>query len=296
MGLCSASYSAAFQQGGEPPPILSVRTDLVTLPVTVVDRHGRLVAGLRSEDFAVYDNGERQTIQFFSSEDIPATVGLVIDSSGSMRGRREHVTAAAAAFADMSHPLDEFFVLNFNETVWPGLPSPAAFTENMEELQAALSGAPARGMTALYDAIDRGLDHLERGNRDRKALIVVSDGGDNASSRTLNVVVDHARRTSAVIYSVTLVDPDDRDARPQALKTLANETGGQAFAPRRTVDVMRSFAQIARELRGGYLIGFSPFETADDGFRSVRVVADAGNRRRLIVRTRAGYYAGPSVR
>ena len=294
LGVWSALGSASPQQNVESPPILSVKTDLVTLAVTVVDRHGAFVTGLRREDFTVYDSGEPQTIQVFTSEDVPATIGLVIDSSGSMRGRREQVTAAAAAFADMSHPLDEFFTLNFNEYVWLGLPPDVAFTEDMDELGAALSAAPAYGMTALYDAVDRALEHLQLGRRDRKALIVVSDGGDNASAQTLDAVLEHARRAGAVIYSVTLDNLDDRDANPRVLKKLAGETGARAFTPGSAEEVMRAFAQIAREIRSAYTIGFVPTATAGVGFRPVRVVVDAGDRRGLTVRTRAGYYAGPS--
>jgi Ca-activated chloride channel family protein len=293
LGLSSAVIAAVPQQPVE-PPILSVRTDLVTLPVTVVDRHGALVTGLGPEHFTIYDNGERQAIQFFTSEDLPATIGLVLDSSGSMRGRREEVTAAGAAFAAISHPLDEFFTINFNEAVWPGLPPGALFTEDRRQLGAALSAAPARGMTALYDAVDRALDYLRHGSRDRKALIVISDGGDNASAHTLEAVVAHARRANAVIYSVTLFDRDNRDARPQVLKTLARETGGHAFTPTRPDDVTRSFAQIAREIRSGYTLGYVPADTSGAGFRSLRVVVDADDDRQLIVRTRPGYYAGPS--
>jgi VWFA-related protein len=294
LGLWTALGSASPQQPGAPPPVISARTDLVTLTVSVVDRRGRFVTGLRPEDFTVYDSGEPQTIQIFTSEDVPATIGLVIDSSGSMRGRREQVTAAAAAFADMSHPLDEFFTLNFNEYVWLGLPPDVAFTEDMDELGAALSKAPAYGMTALYDAIDRALDHLQLGRRDRKALIVVSDGGDNASAQTLDAVLEHARRAGALIYSVTLHNHDDSDANPRVLKKLARETGARAFTPGSADEVMRAFAQIAREVRSAYTIGFVPTATSDAGFRPIRVVVDAGDRSGLTVRTRAGYYAGPS--
>ncbi|HLG57511.1 MAG TPA: VWA domain-containing protein [Vicinamibacterales bacterium] len=291
-GLWGVCASASPQQGVA-PPILSVETNLVTLSVTVVDRRGVFVTGLRQEDFSVYDNGERRTIQFFTSEDVPATIGLVIDSSASMRGRREQITAAAAALAALSHPLDELFTLNFNEAVWLGLPPPVAFTADRDQLRAALSAAPAQGMSALYDAVDRALDHLRLGTRDRKALIVVSDGGDNASAHSLDAVVEHARRSSAVIYSVMLFDPDDHDARPRVLKKLAHDTGGHAFTPASADDVMSSFAQIAQDLRSGYTIGFLPPDLRDGGFRSLRVVADGGNQRQLIARTRAGYYAGP---
>lgn len=293
LGLWTALGSASPQLPGE-PLVVSARTELVTLTVSVVDRRGGFVTGLRPEHFTVYDSGEPQTIQIFTSEDVPATIGLVIDSSGSMRGRRAEVTAAATAFAGLSHPLDEFFTLNFNEDVWLGLPPDVAFTEDMDELGAALSAAPAYGMTALYDAVDRALDHLQLGRRDRKALIVVSDGGDNASAQTLDAVLAHARRAGAVIYSVTLDNPDDRDANPRVLKKLARDTGARSFTPGSAGEVMRAFAQIAREIRSAYTIGFVPTATADVGFRPVRVVVDAGDRRGLTVRTRAGYYAGPS--
>lgn len=296
VGLWSTLALGSGQQSVEPTPILSARTDLVTLAVTVVDRRGRAVAGLGPAHFTIYDNGERQSIQFFTNEDLPATIGLVIDCSGSMRARRDAVMAAGGALVAISHPLDEFFTLNFNESVWPGLPPGADFAQDTNQLRAALSAAPARGMTALYDAIDRALDHVQLGTRDRRALIIVSDGGDNASTHSLGDVLDRARRTSAVIYSVTLFDPDDRDARPRVLKQLARETGGRAFTLDAAGDVMTAFAHIAREIRTGYTIGFTPPESGDDRFHVVRVVADADNGRQLIARTRAGYYAGASGR
>jgi VWFA-related protein len=205
------------------------------------------------------------------------------------------VTAAGTAFAAMSHPLDEFFTVNFNEAVWLGLPL-HDFTEDMDELRTVLAAAPAAGMTALYDALDLALDHLALGTRDRKALIVVSDGGDNASHATLEAVLERARRTSVVIYSVTLVDVNDHEARPAVLKKLARESGGRVFSPRSTQDVTPSFEQIARELRSGYSIGFSPRDTTGGGFRAIRVEVTAGANRPLIARTRGGYYAGPPVR
>ena len=211
-----------------------------------------------------------------------------------MRSRRENVTIAAAAFAAMSHPRDEFFTLNFNERVWPGLPPPLAFTGNTEQLRAAVSAAPARGMTAVYDAVAMGLRHLEGGTNDRKALVVVSDGGDNASTLTPDDVIEQARGASAVIFAVTIVDPDNHDAMPRRLKTLASNSGGRTFTPAQPAEVVAAFEQIARELRSAYTIGFSAPDAPAGGFRRVRVLARAVDGRELITRTRAGYYAGPS--
>jgi Ca-activated chloride channel family protein len=296
VGLSMITGATALPQDVERPPILSVKTDLVMLPVTVVDRRGRFVPGLQREDFTVYDNGERRAIEFFTADDLPATIGMVIDSSGSMRGKREDVTAAATAFAAMSHPLDQFFTLNFNEVVWPGLPPSVAFTEDVNQLRAALSAARAAGMTALYDALDRALTHLQLGTRDRKALIVVSDGGDNASTQTVEAVIERTRRTGAAIYSIALFNPDDRGASRSLLKKLARDTGGRAFTPRSAEAVTRAFGAIARELRSGYTMGFIPPDTSAGGFRSIRVVVDGADAGNLTVRTRAGYHAGPSTR
>jgi Ca-activated chloride channel family protein len=289
----TALGGASSQQDVTAPPVLSVHTDLVTLPVTVVDPEGGFVTSLRQEHFTVYDNGQPQHIEFFSSDDLPVTVGLVIDCSASMQSKRTEITAAVTAFAAMSHPLDEFFTVNFNEHVWLGLPPPLAFTQDADQLRAALARAPSAGMTALHDGVDRGLAHLRNGTRDRRALIVVSDGGDNASLHTVAEVVEQARMAGAPIYSVTVFDPNDHTARPRLLKTLARETGGRVFTPRNTAEVMAAFAQIAREIRTGYTIGFVPAETTAASFHVLRVVVDTGTRRGLTARTRGGYYAGP---
>ena len=289
----TALAGTSSQQDVTAPPVLSVHTDLVTLPVTVVDPDGGFVTGLRQENFIVYDNGEPRHIEFFASDDLPVTVGLVIDCSASMQTKRTEITAAVTAFAAMSHPLDEFFTVNFNEHVWLGLPPPLAFTQDADQLRAALARAPTAGMTALHDGVDRGLAHLRNGTHDRRALIVVSDGGDNASLRTVDDVVEEARVSGAPIYSVAVFDRNDHTARPRLLKTLARETGGRVFTPQDTADVMVAFAQIAREIRAGYTIGFVAAETAATSFRVLRVVVDTGTRRGLTARTRAGYYAGP---
>ena len=289
LGVC---VSTSPQQDSNSIPVLSVHTDLVTLPVTVVDSRGMFVTDLRQDDFVIYDNGEQRSIEFFTNGDAPATIGLVIDSSGSMRTRRQQIALAVDTFAAMSRPLDEFFTVQFNDTARLGLPPAVPFTADRQLLNAAISTLPAEGMSALYDGLDRALDHLALATRERKALVVLSDGGDNASAQTFAGVTERARRSGATIYAVIVFDPDNHDARPRVLRSLARETGGTAFTPRHASELASSFTQIASDLRSGYTIGFAP-GLGNGGFRSIRVIADARDGRELIVRTRAGYYAHP---
>ncbi|MGE0445108.1 MAG: VWA domain-containing protein, partial [Vicinamibacterales bacterium] len=259
--------------------------------VTVADERGAFVAGLRPEQFTVYDEGHPQAVEFFTSGAMPATIGLVIDSSSSMRTRRPQLNAAADVLTGMRHPLDEWFTLHFNEAVWPGLPPGVDFTSDEAQFRAALA-APSRGMTALYDALMRGLAQIQRGTHDRKALIVASDGGDNASAHALADVVTAARRAGVVIYAVRWADPDNREARPETLKALAAETGGRTFVIRAADDLPRAFADIAQEIRQAYVLGFTPSQMADGRFHSIQVMVDLEDGRRLRARTRAGYDAG----
>lgn len=291
-GLTALAIWAPIATRAQPDrrPTIAVETALVTLSVTVFDDHERPVQGLSADRFTVTDEGHAVAIQFFSADDVPATVGLVIDSSGSMRARRDDVTAAATAFASSSHPLDELFTVNFNDRVWLGLPAGVAFADDVGQLSAALRGAPAEGRSAVYDAIDAGIDHLQLGKHSRKVLIVVSDGGDNASTRTFEQVKEHARRTSTLIDAVVVYDVDDHEADPAVLKRLANETGGRIFEPRGARDMAEIFMGIALEVRASYMIGFSPAATMQNDFRRVKVTVEDRSHVGLIARTRRGYY------
>ena len=231
--------------------------------MTVVDRDGRLVAGLRPEHFAVYENDAPQPLAFLTQDDTPVTVGLLIDNSGSMRTKRDDVIAAGLAFAESSNPLDELFTVNFNERVWPGLPPGVSFASGFDQLRVALSTVTARGMTALYDAVTMGLDHLDEGTLTRKVLIVVSDGGDNASTARLKTVVDKARASNAEMYTVGLIDPDDSETNRGVLKQLAQLTGGAAFFPDRPGQIKEVFQGIAAEIRASYTLKCVPPEAPE---------------------------------
>ena len=250
------------------------------------------VSGLSKEDFQVYEDGVLQEIESFSHEDIPVTVGLVIDNSGSMRPKRAEVITAALAFARASNTKDQIFVVNFNEHVSFGLPANTPFTDKTAQLEFALSKVAADGMTALYDAVAAALDHLKQGNRDKQALIVISDGADNASRHNLARIMALARQSEAIIYTIGIYDRDDPDRNPGSLKQLAKATGGEAFLPGSVKDVVPICERIARDIRNQYTITYVPKDIKYDGkYRVIQVKAGAPGRGRLMVRARAGYYA-----
>jgi VWFA-related protein len=211
-----------------------------------------------------------------------------------MHPSRRVVIAGATAFAEVSHPGDEIFALAFNERVYPALPPGAPFTSDSTVLRAALErSVAARGRTALYDAISAGLDYLSRGSRERKVLVVLSDGGDNASRATREDAGRKAQRSNAVIHTIALVAPGARDANPKLLEDLAQASGGESFRPDAPREIAEALGQIAREIRHTYTVGYTSTNTARDGaFRRVHVVVTAPPGRRLVVRTRAGYVAG----
>jgi len=270
----------------------SVDVALVVLPATVTDRQGGFVSNLSERDFGVYENGVPQHIRLFRNEDIPVTVGLVVDQSSSMGPKLAEVSAAARSFVRSSNPDDEMFVVNFNERVSLGLPSAIHFTNNTVELGNAINTKPAGGQTALYDAIAKALEALQAGSRDKRVLIVVSDGGDNASERKLAQVMKLAEQSSAVIYTIGVFDEDDEDRNPGVLKRLAQATGGESFLPSRLGEVVPICERIARDIRHQYTIGYVPATVARNGaYRAIRVVARVKGHE-LSVRTRTGYIAG----
>lgn len=279
------------QNRQDAPYTVSVCVDMVVLHATVLDRKGNPVSELGKQDFEVYEDGILQQVEYFSHEDIPITVGLVVDNSGTMGPKRREVIASALAFARSSNPEDQMFVVNFNEKVSFGLPANMPFTDKMDQLETALSGIAANGMTALYDAVADALTHLERGNRSKKALIVISDGGDNASRCRLNGILSMAGRSDAIIYTIGVFDENDPDRNVHALKQLAKATGGEHFLPRSAGEVFSICKRIARDLRNQYSIAYLSTNKNQDGrYRAVHVRAGVPERR-LFIRTRAGYYA-----
>jgi len=290
---CVVMSQGVPQPGQVGPYAIRTNADLVVLQATVRDRKGAPVSGLSKENFQVYEDKVPQPIESFSHEDVPVTVGLVIDNSGSMRPKRSEVIAAAMAFVHSSNPADQIFVVNFNEHVSMGLPAGLPFTNNAAQLERALSRNVISGMTALYDAIAGGLEQLQKGRWDKKVLIVVSDGGDNASKRNLAQVLSSVNQSNAAIYTLGIFDETDEDRNPHVLKQLSRVSGGEVFFPKTLQDLLPICEQIAHDIRSQYTITFVPTNKKQDGsYRTIEVKAHEPSRgNRLSVSTRAGYSA-----
>jgi Ca-activated chloride channel family protein len=284
------------QQAKPSPPdgpfTINVSVQEVVLHATVRNHRGTPVAGLDKDNFQVFEDRVPQTIKHFSHDDIPVTVGLLIDNSGSMRPKRAEVVAAALAFAGSSNPHDQMFLVNFNEHVSFGLPAGTLFTDQSEQLKTAMGTVMADGKTALYDAVAIALDHLKKGNRDKKVLIVLSDGADNASIHTKAQMLNLATQSEAIIYALGIYEPDDPDRSPHVLTELAKASGGEAFFPETLPEVVPICERIAHEIRNQYTISYIPANQKQDGtYRAIQVRATSPHGGGLAVSTRAGYVA-----
>jgi VWFA-related protein len=298
LSLSVTSTLASAQQPGPPSPhqedpfTISVHVNMVVLHASVFDHKNLRVSGLDKGNFQIKEDGVPQQIKYFSHDDVPVTVGLVIDNSGSMGPKRSAVFAAALAFARSSNPDDQMFVVNFNEKVSLALPDGMLFTDNVAQLELALSRIVTSGQTALYDAVYVALNHLARGSRDKKVLIVISDGGDNASKHKLDSILAMAKRSDAIIYCVGIFDEQNGDRNPGVLKRIAEETGGETFLPESVKDLLPVCERIARDIRSQYTLAYVPSNSSQDGaYRVVQSKADLPGRGRLSVRTRTGYFA-----
>jgi Ca-activated chloride channel homolog len=288
-----------------PPPTtqgpshsIKQNVDMVVLHATVTDDKGNFVPDLKKINFKVYEDKVEQTISVFQRQDIPVTMGIVVDNSGSMREKRAQVAAAALTFVRTSNPQDEAFVVNFNDEYY--LDTPGEFTSNVNDLQDALSRIDSRGSTALYDAVIGSLDHLKRGHRDKRVLLVITDGDDDASRETFAHTVKVAEESDAAIYSIGIFSEDDRkhDKKmvrhsEKVLKELSEATGGMAYFPADLAEVTPVCERVARDIRNQYTLGYYPTNSEKDGtFRAVQVdVLPPHGLGKLSVRTRTGYYA-----
>jgi VWFA-related protein len=271
------------------PYTLRVDVGMVVLHATVQDGKGRIVTGLQKENFKVAENGIPQDIFLFQREDIPVTIGIILDSSGSMRNKRNDVIAAALAFARSCNPQDEMFVVGFNDEVLMALPPDKPFTSDVRDLYQAFARLPVQGRTRLYDGLAAAINHLPRATHQKKILVLVSDGGDNASQHTFEEVMEMADKSGAVVYTLGVYDESDDDRNPKVLKRVAQATGGQAFFPEGIDQVTSICLRIAQDIRSQYTLGY--FSKQDSGYHKLSATATDERNRRLQVRTRSGYYA-----
>ncbi len=269
---------------------ISVNLNLVVLPVTVRDKKGGFASDLREQDFEVFEDGAKQSVRLFRHEDTPVTVGLVVDHSGSMQRKMTDVLAAAQVFVRQSNEDDQMFVVNFNERVTLGLPANIPFTNRPEVMESAIEEAPVTGQTALYDAIDVALERLKAGNREKKVLVVISDGGDNASKLAMPQILKKADESNVLIYTIGIFEPNDPDQNIPVLRRMAKETGGEAFFPEYFSQAESICQEIAKDIRHQYTLGYVSNSTKSGGHRAIRVVARAPGKD-LVARTRAGYTA-----
>ena len=268
------------------------------LHVTVADEKGQFVDDLKEGNFRVFEQKVEQKISFFSRDDVPVTMGLVIDNSGSMREKRAQVNAAAMTFVRTSNPQDEAFVVNFNDEYY--LDTDGDFTSDQKDLDEALSRIDTRGSTAFYDAVIGSLAHLKKGHKDKRVLLVVTDGDDDASQKSFEDAIKAAEQSNATIYAIGVFSEDDLKTNKKmvrhskkVLSELAEATGGQAYFPDNLDQVTPVCEEVAREIRNQYTVGYYPTNTAKDGsFRPVDLkVIPPNGRGKLMVRTRTGYYA-----
>ncbi len=271
--------------------------DEVLLPCTVIDQDGHLVQDLNQSDFQVFEDNTPQNIVSFSHSDVPVSIGLLIDNSGSMRDKRAAVNTAALDLVRASNSQDEAFVVNFSDEAFLD----QDFTSSINKLRDGLSHIESRGGTALYDAVVASADQLAHGaRRSKQVLVIVTDGEDNASTLNLEQTIRRVQDMGGpVIYSIGLLFGDDARGQEahrahRALQLLSDQTGGLAFFPRSLAEVDNIAAEVARDIRNQYTIGYHSSRPASlGGYRTVHVEARGAHHGRLTVRTRTGYYPRP---
>jgi Ca-activated chloride channel homolog len=272
------------------------RTDarLVVLHASVVDKKGKLITNLNGNAFKVFENGQQQQVKIFRREDVPVSLGIIIDDSGSMSNKRARVEAASVAMVRASNPQDEVFIVNFNDDAYLDVP----FTSDVHKMEQGLARIDSRGGTAMRDAISMSLDYEKReAKKDKKVLMVITDGNDNASNISLEKVVGRSNQSDVLVYAIGLFsDEEKREASKarRALNELTNATGGLAFYPKDVNEVQALAVEIAQDIRSQYTIAYRPnIQELDGSYRQIKVTVDAPGR--PVVRTRSGYYATPDA-
>ena len=287
---------SAVHAGSNQPFTFKTSVSEVVLYATVVDSHQRLVTSLQKQDFTVYENNVPQTITAFGQEDVPVSMAILVDNSGSMAQKRAAVNRAAIDLIQASNPQDEAFIVNFSDEAFLD----QDLTSNIDLLRKGLSHIDSQGGTALYDAVIAAADHLAKhAKHPKQVILIITDGEDNSSSATL---ADTVRRiqdlNGPIVYSIGLLFDESNHSQGhrarKALQSLSDDTGGIAFFPKSLNQVDSIAAEVAQDIRHQYVIGYHPTQPiSQGGYRAIRVEAKAKGVGKLSVRTRAGYFANP---
>ncbi|MBV8809223.1 MAG: VWA domain-containing protein [Acidobacteriaceae bacterium] len=269
-------------------------TRLVVLHASVTDKRGKLLTNLNRDAFKVYENGQLQQVKVFRREDVPVSLGIIIDDSGSMATKRARVEAASLAMVRESNPQDEVFIVNFNDEPFLDVP----FTNDIHKLEQGLARIDSRGGTAMRDAISSSLDYMkQKAKKDKKVLMVITDGNDNASNISLEKVVARSNQSDTLVYAIGLFTEEERHEATKArraLNELTGATGGLAFYPKEVAEVQSLAVEVAHDIRSQYTIAYSPsIQQLDGSYRQIKVTVSAPGK--PVVRTRSGYYATPDV-
>ncbi len=288
------AQNASLDSRSSDDPTFSVGTRLVVLPVSVLDKGGKLVTDLQQKSFKVFENGVEQPIKIFRREDVPISLGIIIDNSGSMREKRQKVEAASLDLVRASNPQDEVFIVNFNDDAFLDVP----MTSDVKKMEEGVARIDSRGGTAMRDAIDMSISYLKKhGKHRKKVLLVITDGNDNASNISLEKLVNRAQQNEVLVYSIGLLNEEERrEARlaKRALDAISNDSGGLAFYPKSPTEVEALAQQVAREIRNQYTIAYSPtVQEMDGSFRQIKVMVNGPGH--PVVRTRTGYFATPDT-
>ena len=295
-GVLVAGLAAVAIRAQDEIPTFRTEIKEVTLHVSVLDRTGKLVTNLPRAAFKVYEDNVEQPIKLFRREDVPVSMGILVDNSGSMNDKRARVAAAALALVKASNPDDEVFIVNFNDDAYLD----QAFTHDTKKLEEALARLDARGGTAMRNAISGAIDYMKTDAKlDKKVLVVVTDGNDNSSTETtLEQLLRKVRDSGVLVYSIGLLSEEEaREARAakRALNSLAETSAGAAYYPKDLAEVEKLTPEIAHEIRNQYTIAYSPLnENLDGSFRKIKIEL-TGQYRGAIVRAKNGYYATPAT-
>ena len=292
LGLIIQAICGALACAQDEPFVIRAETRLVVLHMSVFDHSGKLITNLPQDTFKVYENNVEQQVKVFKREDIPVSLGIIVDNSGSMRGeKRERVEHAVIQLVKASNPQDEVFIVNFNDDAYLDVP----FTHDIHKMEEGIARIDAKGGTAMRDAVSMSVDYLKQeGKIDKKVLLIVTDGNDTTSTGiTLEKLVEKVHHNpELLIYAIGILGEEDRreaGKAKRALDSMTKASGGFSLYPKDIGEVESMAQEVAHDIRNQYVLAYTPTNLNLDGsFRQIRVVAG-----KYTVRTRTGYYATP---